>query len=414
MKRKLFKILGITVLLSGIVAGAVYAFAMGNVDGVWSTIDGGGGATTDAWATGPAGGSSDYDNPFSIHGNDPGIQGVAGGTDWNQVRYGDVPDGAPVPGFGGRSGFGFDGVNDVYEGTDGVLAEGEEFLLGKWCHFNNPITSTDSFEYVDLTVHVGGIKCTDGSDPTPNTTDFAYRFTLDETTNAGTGGSCGDENLSGWPYYDTSLPTYECPYTVGTDPICPWDGGVNDGGCADRVDFGALAAQANFLCTYEGIANTEFSIQVVGFVPLADPTAVCPLTSGGSTPNIYFISQEQQDSCACLYARVHEVSETAVDLNYFTADENEQGVKLQWETTSEVDNLGFNLYRKQDGQEAWVKLNAELIPTVVYPGAPFGGAYSFVDTGVETGETYLYWLMDVDTDGTAKLNGPVEVSIPPK
>jgi len=406
MKTKFIKVLGITFLLLGIVVGVVYAFTLGNVDGVWTAIDTNG-ADYDAWASGPAGGSTNYDSPTTTCTSNT-CQGALGGTDWNQVRYGEVPSGAPVTGFGGRSGFGFDGVNDVNEG-DG-LTENEDFLLGKWCHFNNPIiAASNPLDYVDLNLRVDNITCPSGGTISDGQMNFGYRFYLDETNNTGNGSNCGNETV-GWPY-NTTLATYQCPYTVGTDPLCPWDGGINGNGCADEVEIGQLDNEDTFTCSYEGGASTEFTIRIVGFVPLADSTAACPEkpAPGATTSNI-FISREAQDSCACLYARVTTLG-TAVELDYFTATQVEQAVELKWETTSEVNNLGFNIYRKEVGVEGWVKLNEELIPTVVYPGAPFGGEYSFIDAAVEPGKTYSYSLMDLDLDSTASFHGPVEVTI---
>mgnify|MGYP000900047251 CR=1 FL=1 len=408
--KQIIKILFIGVLIFGGIVGVVYAFSAGNVDGVWSTIDTNG-AVDDEWATGPASGSSDYDYPSDKSGSDPGIQGALGGDDWNQVRNGVAPDNDPTnpTSYGAKTGFGFDGVDDVYEGIDLFL--NEEFLLGKWCHFNTPIYANDNpLEYVDLNIQVDTIRCPNDSVPTPNgTLNFGYRFTMSEIDNVGisTNPHCGSKYI-GWPYYSVKY-TYECTYTVGNDSLCPFDDdGVNANGCSDLVTIGALTAQDEFTCDYGGAA-TDFTVRIVGFVPLEDSTASCPVTRpAGSSPSNTYISAEYQDSCACLYAKVTEASSTAVEVNYFTATEVEQAVEVKWETTTELDNLGFNLYRKQEGIEGWVKLNAELIPTVVYPGAPFGGEYSFVDEGVEPGQTYSYWLMDVDNDGTASLHGPAE------
>ena len=407
--RKIFIGVTTTVLLLGI-ASVVLAFTMGNVDGQWTQIDGGGGATDDYWATGPAGGSTDYDNPTTTWSsytaqsdytdNNPSY------TDWNQVRYGQGVN----SGFGNRSGFGFDGVNDV---TDPDPVD-DPFLLGKWCHFNNPIySSSNPLDYVDLDVRVDTIRCPDGSVPEDGAGDpkqimeFSYRFFLDETDNLGSGDYC-DRQYIPWPYNQTR-DTYECPYTVGSDPVCPFDGGINGSGCSDAVDIGALAVTEGFICDYGG-ASTEYTIRIIGFVPV-DSTASCPETPAGAVSSQY-ISGEQQDSCACLYAQVTELTGTAVELLGFEAtDVAEETVTLGWETASETDNLGFNLYRAEALGGERVQVNAELIPTNVPPGSPFGATYSYEDTDVEPGRTYFYWLEDVDIDGSVELHGPVEVEL---
>ncbi len=89
--------------------------------------------------------------------------------------------------------------------------------------------------------------------------------------------------------------------------------------------------------------------------------------------------------------------------------ENNKSVILSWETTSEITNLGFNLYRATSVDGAKTKLNAELIPTLVYPGSPFGAIYSYTDKGLKNNVTYYYWLEDVDIHGKMSLTGPILV-----
>jgi large repetitive protein len=110
---------------------------------------------------------------------------------------------------------------------------------------------------------------------------------------------------------------------------------------------------------------------------------------------------------------------TAVTLNSFTAMVEKKSVLsdgksviLSWETTSEVNNLGFNLYRATSIDGERKKVNAELIPTLVNPGSLFGAIYSYMDAGIKNNKTYYYWLEDVDISGkTTGLTGPESVKI---
>ena len=43
------------------------------------------------------------------------------------------------------------------------------------------------------------------------------------------------------------------------------------------------------------------------------------------------------------------------------------------------------------------------------PGSGQGAGYEFQDTDVVAGETYWYWLEDVDLGGVASMHGPVSV-----
>ena len=93
-------------------------------------------------------------------------------------------------------------------------------------------------------------------------------------------------------------------------------------------------------------------------------------------------------------------------LLYFNAEPGEGVITLQWATATERDNYGFNLYRatSEDGERTL--LNAELIPSLVAPGSPFGAEYEFVDSTAEAGVQYYYWLEDVDIYMLSTLHGP--------
>ena len=101
---------------------------------------------------------------------------------------------------------------------------------------------------------------------------------------------------------------------------------------------------------------------------------------------------------------------TAVELAAFDATAQENGVLLSWETASEIDNVGFNIYRaaSQVGQE--IKLNPYLIAGQD-PGGVAGAAYAFLDESAAAGVTYTYWLEDIDASGAATRHGPVVANV---
>jgi len=98
---------------------------------------------------------------------------------------------------------------------------------------------------------------------------------------------------------------------------------------------------------------------------------------------------------------------TAVDLISFTATVQNKDILLQWETATELDNLGFNLYRAESEDGEKTQLNSNLIPSQ-NPGSPVGANYEFLDNNVLTNKTYFYWLEDVDIYGLKTLHGPVK------
>lgn len=75
------------------------------------------------------------------------------------------------------------------------------------------------------------------------------------------------------------------------------------------------------------------------------------------------------------------------------------GVIVTWETASEVNTMGFNLYRSEGATQAPVeRVNAELIPA---EGDPLAGAsYRVEDREVRAGRIYSYQIEEVEWNGT--------------
>jgi hypothetical protein len=82
-------------------------------------------------------------------------------------------------------------------------------------------------------------------------------------------------------------------------------------------------------------------------------------------------------------------------------------VTVQWSTESELDIIGFNLYRSDSPDGAFVKINDSLIPPA--PDPSIGGEHSYVDRNVTWGVIYYYKLETVDRYGNTRLTEPIEI-----
>ena len=101
---------------------------------------------------------------------------------------------------------------------------------------------------------------------------------------------------------------------------------------------------------------------------------------------------------------------TAVRLISFAVTPTDSRVEVTWETATELDNLGFNLYRGTTPEGPFVQLNATLIPTQ-NPGQVLGATYTWLDKDIASGGIYYYLLEDVDVDGVVTSHGPVSASL---
>ncbi len=96
---------------------------------------------------------------------------------------------------------------------------------------------------------------------------------------------------------------------------------------------------------------------------------------------------------------------TAVKLGAFSAQGYDQAALVEWQTASELDNLGFHLHRASSAAGPWTRLNASRIPGL--GSSPEGRRYSWADRGLMNGATYYYRLEDVDRSGLVTSHGPV-------
>ena len=99
---------------------------------------------------------------------------------------------------------------------------------------------------------------------------------------------------------------------------------------------------------------------------------------------------------------------TAVELVSFEARGIDGAVELTWETGSEIDNLGFHLYRSLTEEGAYEQITASVIPGL--GSSPEGAKYAYHDSGRTNGVTYYYRLEDIETTGVTELHGPVSAT----
>jgi hypothetical protein len=94
-----------------------------------------------------------------------------------------------------------------------------------------------------------------------------------------------------------------------------------------------------------------------------------------------------------------------VDLVSFNAIGKSGKVLLTWQTASEINNAGFEVYRSDTEEGVYQKLNQELIPG--NGNSNTAQSYSFEDKDVQEQQTYYYKLYSRDFDGTVHNFGQI-------
>jgi len=105
---------------------------------------------------------------------------------------------------------------------------------------------------------------------------------------------------------------------------------------------------------------------------------------------------------------------TRIHLQSLTAEASTRGVVLRWTTGGELNNLGFNVYREQNGER--IRLNPTLVAGSAlmmrgYLEKHAGKSYAWIDQAATAASAY--WLEDLDLNGERTLHGPISASLTP-
>ena len=170
-------------------------------------------------------------------------------------------------------------------------------------------------------------------------------------------------STSEWTLYTSTLPTADGEGVIAADIPSKANTPVNQGSVTDD--------------TY-----TDFTGGHFGF--MAKHSSDTDARNGAEFDQLYFDTNSD--------------SSLPVELSIFTVTNTEDGVILRWQTESETNNLGFWIYRgaKRDGKYL-------RITPVMLRGAGTSAAvhnYEFVDTEVEPGTPFYYYIEDVAFDGS--------------
>jgi uncharacterized repeat protein (TIGR01451 family) len=175
-----------------------------------------------------------------------------------------------------------------------------------------------------------------------------------------------------------------------------------------NTSIGSCSGTTTITCSLGtlNVGNTQFVNLVVqanfGFTGTLTNTATVTATETDSVP--------ANNSSTALTT---VLAVTVVHLRQFTATQNKNDVQLNWVTSFEADNLGFNVYRDVRGVRT--KINPGLIAgsflTSRRSDSKAGFTYRFRDKLAASGTFAQYYLEDVDARGVKTMNGPISPSL---
>jgi hypothetical protein len=98
-----------------------------------------------------------------------------------------------------------------------------------------------------------------------------------------------------------------------------------------------------------------------------------------------------------------------VELSAFSATTSGDNVIIKWRTESEVNNVGFSVYRSEIEDGKYIKIT--FVNGDGNTGMPTD--YQFIDKNAEANKTYYYYLEDIDIAGVKNRSNTIKVVVPP-
>ncbi len=274
-------------------------------------------------------------------------------------------------------------TEDGYNSASGV---NKGYVSGDWTLSASNFDTPDANHNDRLYMVFGGLADTSGS-------TWTYDFIYDKNTAITNHGTVGTVASGTCPVMAVS------PFN-GTSRTLTWNGptgyylvyrslnesGADNGASNGRYDYLATVNSAGPLHTY--VDDDEILQEWPSWYIVLPGNAAGEITGCHS----------------------EEGTPTAITLMRFEAFPEISQVRVEWETATELDNLGFNLYRSESAVGPWVKLNGSLIPAQ-QPGSITGAVYEWLDEDVLPDTTVFYRLEDVDISGVSTFHGPVSVVV---
>jgi hypothetical protein len=144
---------------------------------------------------------------------------------------------------------------------------------------------------------------------------------------------------------------------------------------------------------------TSFTIDSPGFTVTSGVGYYCFRVDYVSANTTNQSASDWSTTGECVYYS----TPTAVTLTSFSAREDSASspgrIRLSWETGNELNTAGFHVYRSEQAQGPYARINPQLIPAS--GDVAGGGKYYFDDSDIVPGRTYFYQLEEVELNGAS-------------
>jgi hypothetical protein len=151
--------------------------------------------------------------------------------------------------------------------------------------------------------------------------------------------------------------------------------------------------------------GSDILIATVNFISQVPPTANLSYTNLGTTTTYRLVGVTGAQT-----PTVDPIDiPLPIELSAFTVVPADKGVIIKWRTESELNNLGFDVYRSENLDGTFAKVNQTRIRGAGTDATPH--SYKFVDESVEVGKTYYYYLEDISYSGVKGRSKVIQVTV---
>ena len=346
------------------------AGAGGSIVFLWSTVSAGTPAITLTANGGRGGDTWDNGTPAFPGYSNADRHGPGGGGGGGAVLYTGTGSTVTATVNGGASGITLSNATATYGATPGATGVSKSGV------------TLDSSPGPHSASGCTDVAVTKSASPNPVIVNNTLTYTITVTNNTSTAAAI---NLTVVDSIPTDVTYVSSSVSGGTGGSCTEDPTTGVLTCT----FTSLAASSSATITVTTTASTPYSLAV--------NTVIVNSTSPDLNPT---------NNTATVSVPIE--GPTSVRVNSFSANKTGNGVLLAWNTGGEIHNLGFNVYRDVNGQKT------QLNPSLIAGSALLmrealeqhaAKSYGWIDPYPIAGA--VYWLEDVDLNGTRTMHGPI-------
>ena len=188
------------------------------------------------------------------------------------------------------------------------------------------------------------------------------------------------------------LPSISGDYAI-VGAYCNDDAGHDSGSAYSFLRSGSSWSQKAKVTASDGAAYGYFGISV---------------SISGDYAIVGAYEDASESGSAYIYHSIDDLS-LPVELSVFTATTSGENVILQWRTESEINNLGFDVYRSESPEGQFVKVNPVYIKGAGTDATPHD--YQFADESAVVGKTYYYYLEAISFSGERERSYIIKVIV---